>query len=444
MNKTQRLVLMVACCSLASRIYLNMFVDGFIIAMSVVMLGIFLYAFKDLNAVKACALVGVFSPLFRLITLLLDGSDIYRSTLWALPDMVFFFSYALFFGIIFKKIGYSSYLRYYLRIALCDFCSNIMEMTSRLILLNQPFTKNNLNGLIILALARSFFITLICVGIDFYKSLLTKRDHEENYKKLILMASTFNSEVYFMEKNMNEIEEIMSNAFDLYKTLERGNYPKEMQTLALEISKDVHEVKKGYSRVIKGLQDNFLVDFKDKGLSLHDIFRILSTHIDNESQARDLHVTFDFHFDTNYIISDHFSLMSILRNLVGNSMDNFEENKKSGYISIRCYDKQENNRNYCSFYIQDDGTGIPENIKSCLFEPGFSTKYNEETGDRNRGLGLTLVHDLLKDKFSGEITIDNVKKGACFILKIPVDSLQIKDKDDKTDISSVWKEEVPN
>ena len=437
MNKTTRLILMVACCSLASRIYLNMFVDGFIIAMSVVMLGIFLYAFRDLNSIKACLLVGIFSPLFRLITLLIEGSDFPTSLLWATPDVVFFFSYSIFFGVAFRKLSYDSYLKYYIRLVLCDFCSNICEMASRLLLLNQAFTQDNLEGLVILAFARSFFITLVCIGIDFYKSLLTKKDHEENYKKLILMASTFNSEVYFMGKNMNEIEEIMSNAFSLYKTLEKENYPKELQNTALEIAKDIHEVKKGYYRVIQGLKENFLVDFKGKGLSLQDIFRILSAYIESESKLSGIKVTFDSHFDTNYHVADHFSLMSILRNLAGNSIDNFESSHKNGSIEIKCIDVLIDGNKYCKITYQDDGSGIPDNLIDCLFEPGFSTKYDEETGDKNRGLGLTLVRDLLNDKFHGDITVGNSKKGACFILRIPVKYLQTEDKSSHTEISSL-------
>ena len=433
---------MVTCCSLASRIYLNMFVDGFIIAMSVVMLGIFLYAFRDLNSVTACILVGVFSPLFRLVTLLIDGSEFHTSVLWALPDAVFFFSYSFFFGVVFKKLAYDSYFKYYLRLVFCDFCSNICEMTSRLLLLSQPFTQDNIEGLIILAFARSFFITLVCIAIDFYKLLLTRKDHEENYKKLVLMASTFNSEVYFMGKNMNDIEEIMSNAFSLYKTLEKENYPKELQNISLEIAKDIHEVKKGYYRVIQGLQDNFLVDFKSKGLSMQDIFRILSAYVENDSKAKDIKVSFDYHFDTNYHVNDHFSLMSILRNLVGNSIDNFEEHEKNGSINVKCEDILLDKKKYFKIIYQDDGSGIPENLVDCLFEPGFTTKYDEKTGDKNRGLGLTLVRDLLKDKFHGEINIERSKKGACFVIRIPVEYLQIEDATSHTEISSLLEEDA--
>ena len=60
---------MVSVSSIASQIYLNMFVDGFIIAMSVVMMGIFLYIFKDLESVTAIMLIGVCSPLFRFVVM---------------------------------------------------------------------------------------------------------------------------------------------------------------------------------------------------------------------------------------------------------------------------------------------------------------------------------------------------------------------------------------
>ena len=112
MNKNSRLFLMVSVSSIASQIYLNMFVDGFIIAMSVVMMGIFLYIFKDLESVTAIMLIGVCSPLFRFLVMLWKGGKWGESALLCLPDMTFFFAYAFFFGVLLRKLGFSSYKNY--------------------------------------------------------------------------------------------------------------------------------------------------------------------------------------------------------------------------------------------------------------------------------------------------------------------------------------------
>ena len=430
MNKKTRLFLMVAVSSMASQLYINMFVDGFIIAMSVVMMGIFLYIFKDLESTTACILIGIFSPLFRLIVMLWRGGYLSSSLLLCLPDMAFFFAYAAIFGLLLRKLGYSSYKNYYIRLALCDFLSNCVEMSVRFLIFNQFFTVDRLGGLIILAVCRSFIILLVCIAADIYRSLLEKAEHEENYKKLVLMASTFNSEVYFMEKNMNEIEDIMKNAFTLYKTLERENYPKSLQSITLEISKDIHEVKKGYRRVIRGLQDNFLSEFKDTVLSLHDILKILSVDVNKSAESTGINITFTYSYKTNYMIEKHFSFMSILRNLVSNSIDALSETHSfHGHIDISCSDIISDNVKYCIIKVKDNGPGIADDVKDVLFEPGFSTKFNEETGDINRGLGLTLVKDLLTEQFNGRVSVSSSAYGTIFTLEIPIESFKIRKKE---------------
>ena len=452
MHKRSRLFLMVAASSIASQIYVNMFVDGFIIALSVVMMGIFLYLFKDLDCIKACFLVGIFSPLVRLLIVLWQGEALLDAARLVLPDMAFFFSYALIFGVLFRSQGYAPYWRFYLRLAGSDFLSNCVEMLVRFFIFHQFFTLERLFGLIVLALVRSFVILLVCVASDLYKSLLEKAEHEENYKKLVLMASTFNSEVYFMEKNMNEIEDVMKNAFLLYKTLEKENYPKSLQNISLEIAKDIHEIKKGYRRVIMGLQDNFLSDFKGTSLHLSDILKILAVDVDKNASLRHLSISFAYSFDKDYIIENHFSFMSILRNLVGNSLDAIEGSQlRRGEISVQCRELMEHtgdepdedggeelsaetvgtSQKFCVITVRDNGPGIPEDVLDVLFEPGFSTKYNEQTGDINRGLGLTLVKDLLADQFHGDISVASVAASGrgrgetIFTLRIPADQFAV-------------------
>lgn len=66
--------------------------------------------------------------------------------------------------------------------------------------------------------------------------------------------------------------------------------------------------------------------------------------------------------------------------------------------------------------IEDQGTGIPENIKEKIFEPFFSTK----PVNYGCGLGLSVVHGIIKNH-NGEIKIqDNIPNGTIFIIKIPL------------------------
>lgn len=66
--------------------------------------------------------------------------------------------------------------------------------------------------------------------------------------------------------------------------------------------------------------------------------------------------------------------------------------------------------------IKDQGTGIPENIKKRIFEPFFSTKPISDSC----GLGLSVVHGIIKNH-NGEILVkDNIPVGTVFTIKLPI------------------------
>ncbi len=66
--------------------------------------------------------------------------------------------------------------------------------------------------------------------------------------------------------------------------------------------------------------------------------------------------------------------------------------------------------------IQDNGPGIPPHILKRIFEPYNTSK----AGSRNSGLGLAIVHSIVKE-LSGTITCDSREgQGTTFTLRLPV------------------------
>ncbi len=55
---------------------------------------------------------------------------------------------------------------------------------------------------------------------------------------------------------MDYIEYVMNNAYQLYESMHEHNHGEDVQDLSLTIAKDVHEIKKDYIRVIKGIEKN--------------------------------------------------------------------------------------------------------------------------------------------------------------------------------------------
>ena len=101
---------------------------------------------------------------------------------------------------------------------ICDLASNIFEIMLQSLL---QLTGTSLDGfpvLAVIALARTGLASVIFMGEKHYRILLTKEEHENRYQRLFLMTTSLKNEVYFMKKNSEEIESVMSNAYPVSYT----------------------------------------------------------------------------------------------------------------------------------------------------------------------------------------------------------------------------------
>ncbi|HZR32054.1 MAG TPA: PAS domain S-box protein [Terriglobales bacterium] len=72
---------------------------------------------------------------------------------------------------------------------------------------------------------------------------------------------------------------------------------------------------------------------------------------------------------------------------------------------------------YVEVQVQDNGTGIPQEISHHIFEPFFTTK----AVNRGSGQGLPLAHDVVVNKHGGQIWFETeVGKGTTFFVRIPL------------------------
>jgi PAS domain S-box-containing protein len=69
--------------------------------------------------------------------------------------------------------------------------------------------------------------------------------------------------------------------------------------------------------------------------------------------------------------------------------------------------------------ISDNGTGIPESVKSRIFDPFFTTK---EVG-KGTGQGLAIVQSVIVGRHRGRISVESeVGKGTTFVLRLPLEA----------------------
>jgi signal transduction histidine kinase len=67
--------------------------------------------------------------------------------------------------------------------------------------------------------------------------------------------------------------------------------------------------------------------------------------------------------------------------------------------------------------FEDNGCGIPDKVKSKIFNPFFTTK---EVG-KGMGLGLSISYGILERINASILVESSAGKGTKFIIKIPVD-----------------------
>ena len=95
-------------------------------------------------------------------------------------------------------------------------------------------------------------------------------------------------------------------------------------------------------------------------------------------------------------------------NLLKNALDALE---KGGEIRVRATAVA----GAVEVRVADSGKGIPREVRSRVFQPGFTTKW------RGWGLGLALVMRIIEEYHGGRIWIeDNAdRRGVCFALRLP-------------------------
>lgn len=109
----------------------------------------------------------------------------------------------------------------------------------------------------------------------------------------------------------------------------------------------------------------------------------------------------------------------VLLNIIGNSLDAVWTYKKSleGDYEPIIYISTAQKEKHLVIKIEDNGPGVPEEIREKIFEPFFTTK---PTGE-GTGLGLSLSYDIITQGHNGTLVLDNtVGKGASFIITLPL------------------------
>jgi two-component system sensor histidine kinase YcbA len=137
---------------------------------------------------------------------------------------------------------------------------------------------------------------------------------------------------------------------------------------------------------------------------------------------KDIIVSFEIERDFN--TPEYYIIMSILNNMIQNSVEACY--RPDSYVKAKCIFSGK----AVVFSIEDNGKGIKQKDKEMIFEPGYTTKFNPETGQVSTGLGLTHIK-MLVEHLGGVVILNTDNPGITeFRLELPMDKVICKGDED--------------
>jgi signal transduction histidine kinase/HD-like signal output (HDOD) protein len=181
--------------------------------------------------------------------------------------------------------------------------------------------------------------------------------------------------------------------------------------------------------IIRQLTD--LTSEKDRvrqAVDVNGLLRDLSTIIE-KSFSTASRVRFHLDLDPSLpgLVTERNGLKQVLINLLKNAI---EAMKQGGNLYVRtkglvtrdleemAVKREGKAEQYVEISVRDDGPGIPEAVRQRLFEPYVTTK-----GEGHSGLGLSVVHSIVKD-LGGTIQCESAEgKGTTFVIRFPLNGV---------------------
>ena len=409
MLKTKKYIIISLIVSLFAEIYFYPLESQLKFSVGVIIFNLSILIMDDMSEVKmafSCGL-GIF-VMRNVFGILLSQHGIIDIISSNFPSLIYYLIYGVFIKVTKIRKYKDHIVKTILLLTLIDSISNIFEAMMR--------NGINLYIIRIIFLAgfiRAFLSYLVYLTYNKQKLFIMDSEHQKRYTELNLLISNIQAEMFYLKKSMKDIEKVMSKSYCLYETYKEND---DLREKTLDIAREVHEIKKDHYRILKGFEsliDNF--ENQDE-MTLSSIFTIINDNTSRYIKESNKEIVISFHFKNDFTIRAYYNLFVMLNNLIINSIDDCES---EGFIKIS--EKEDESNVY--FEVTDTGKGIDEDILPYIFNPGFTTKYDDITGKASTGIGLSHVKNIIED-LGGDIEVkSNGGMGSTFILKIPKNSL---------------------
>lgn len=274
-----------------------------------------------------------------------------------------------------------------LHLSLIDFVSNEIELFARSMLFDIAYLyKGQLLWIGAASVVRSMFIVGLYSSIVISQMRAVHNEQQKRMEQMLQVGLGLYGEVFYLKKSMDTMEKLTAKSHELYRRLS-GAAEKDFSRSVLEMTQQIHEVKKDCQRILSGLLKLYDRETASE-MTLAEIMDFVLHSNAGYSKMLMKEIHFEKKIDVNYSTAHYMPLLTVLNNLVSNAVEAIES---AGTVRILVYEKE----GETVLIVSDTGTGIAEENKEVIFEPGFTTKFNEE-GCAATGIGLSHVRDIVQ------------------------------------------------
>ncbi|MFR9711957.1 ATP-binding protein [Paenibacillus sp. MB22_1] len=405
--------------ALAGELKINPFVGGiFRIGLGSSAFLLFLLLLRQLPYLVTGVITGVVVLLFRtgLDQVLSNGLTVAESVTRHCSAAVYYIVFALGMTLIKRRLD-----RFYPLVlgavtAVIDLMSNESELLTRLLVTGTAtFKLNEWTFLMMIAMLRTYFVTGIYSSISVSRMRIVQKEQNRRIEQMLSFSSGLYGEVFYLKKSIGTLEELTLRSYELYRRLTEEGLEEHKRHI-LGMTEQIHEVKKDSQRILAGLIK--LTDREVPGDM--PLSSLVQYTIDSTRQYADMlgkQVVFTQKITLDYDTANYIPLLTLLGNLTANAVEAIQG---QGQIHLEVREQA----GWTLLTVSDSGSGFPQDERELVFEPGFTTKFDEE-GVAATGIGLSHVRDIVA-RFGGDISLGTAPGlgGAMVQIRIPTPSLQ--------------------
>lgn len=251
------------------------------------------------------------------------------------------------------------------------------------------------------------------------------------------IAHEINNPVNFIHGNLTHVNQHTQDLLQVLEAYEQhyANPPESLQEFLDEI--DIHFITEDLTKILQSMKVG-TTRIREIVLSLRSFSRLdeaefkeadIHEGIDNTLMILQHRFKAQNHQKEIKIIKEYGNLPliecyagqlnQVFMNLITNAIDALEEIEVTNnfQVPIICIHTQLTDENKALISIRDNGVGIPENIRSKLFNPFFTTK----AVGKGTGLGLSISYQIVVEKHRGKLWCDSIPgQGTKFMIEIPI------------------------